>query len=129
MSIEEVRRQSDSQLPYPERSPPIGAITTSHATVLMHRFYKFCYPLRNDSAFDCNEYWSLREIGSNFLDDEGHAPVVPWTQIRGRLRKFCEEHEHHTPDCSKSGTDKSDSDACSLGYRVPSRALPRAKLP
>jgi hypothetical protein len=34
---------SDSQLQYPERSPPIGAITTSHATVLMHRFYKFCY--------------------------------------------------------------------------------------
>jgi hypothetical protein len=97
---------SDSQLQYPERSPPIGAITTSHATVLMHRFYKFCYPLRNDRAFDCNEYWSLREIGSNFLDDEGHAPVVPWTQIRGRRRKFCEEHEHHTPDCSKSGTDR-----------------------
>src|ERR1700730_8739742 len=32
----------------PKDPPPIGAITTSHATVLMHCFYKFCCPLRND---------------------------------------------------------------------------------
>jgi len=86
--------------------PPIGAITTSHVTVSMHRFYKFCCPLRIDNAFDCNEYWSLREIGSNFLEDEGHAPVVPRTQIGRRIGDFREKREHCIRDSSDSSVDQ-----------------------
>lgn len=35
-------------------APPIGAIATSHATVLMHRIHKFCRPFGNDGVFDRN---------------------------------------------------------------------------
>jgi hypothetical protein len=37
----------------------------------------------NDGVFDGNEYRSLLPTSPNFPDDDGHAPVVLGTQIRG----------------------------------------------
>src|ERR1700724_2195224 len=103
----------------PKDPPPIGAITTSHATVLMHCFYKFCCLLRNDSVFDCNENWSLLEIGSNFLDNDGHAPVVPRTQIGRRIGEFREKRDRYIRDSSDSSVDQRRSNRCSLCERTP----------
>src|SRR5208282_3180891 len=109
-------------------SPPICAITTSRATVLMNRLHELCLAFWNDRVFDRNQHWSPVKVGCSLSDDNRHAPMVPWTQIRSRLRKFCEEHEHHAPNCANSGINKSDSDACSLSYRAPSSA-PQSEAP
>src|ERR1700730_17920454 len=108
--------------------PPVCAIAASYATILMDRRHELRLAFWNDRIFDRNQHRSAVKVGGSLFDDNRHAPVVPWTQIRGRLRKFCEEHEHQTPDCSNSGTNKSDSDACSLGYRAPSCA-PKSEAP
>src|ERR1700722_19010584 len=103
-----------------EDPPPIGAIATPHAAVFMHRFQKFCYPFRYHSIVDRDEHRPLCKICSNFLDDHGHTPVVPGTQIRGRIRKFREKRDHYRRDGSDPSIDKRDANTSSLRDRTPS---------
>jgi hypothetical protein len=80
------------------------------------------------TAYDRHQHRSPVKVSCSLFYDNRHAPVVPWTQILGRIRRLCEEHEYHTPDCSNPGTHKSDSDACSLGHCAPSGA-PESEAP
>src|ERR1700683_870659 len=100
-------------------SPPKGAIATPHATVFMHGFQKLLGPFGNDSIVDRDQDRSLRKISSNFLDDDGHTPMVPRTQIHSRIRKFCKDRDHDCRDRPDPSKDQSGPNRCSLCDRTP----------
>ncbi len=83
----------------------------------------------NDSVFDRDQHRSPANIRATFSNDNWHSPVVPWTQISGRVGKLREEHQHHTPDCSHAGIHKRNPNACLLGYRAPGGAPPVRSIP
>ena len=58
-----------------------------------------------------NQHRSLLNISTNFLDNDRHAPVVPGTQIRGRIGKLREKSNCCGGDCPDPGVDKRGSNA------------------
>src|SRR5271168_333007 len=98
-------------------SPPIRSIATPYASILIDRFHELCFPFSNDRIFDRdqNRSFSLEEISPKVLDQDGHAPVVPWAQIRRRIRKSRDQREQGSADCSNPGIDQSNTDARALG--------------
>src|SRR4029077_19532013 len=94
-----------------EDSPPVSTIATSDASILIDHVHELCFLFSNDNTFDSNQDRSLIYIRSEFLNENRHAPVVPGAQICRRSRKWCEQDEYRTPECSNSGRDKSDSGA------------------
>src|SRR4029077_6292262 len=103
----------------PVDTPPISPIATTDASILMDRLHELRLAFWNDGIFDRHQHRSPAKVSCSLFYDNRHAPVVPWSQILGRIRKFCEEHEYHSSNCSNSGTHKRDSDACSLGHCAP----------
>ena len=108
-----------------EDCPPIRAIATPDPTIFMHRIHKFCRPFWDDGVFDGHQYRSLLNISPNFPDDDRHAPVVPGTQIRGRIGKLREKGNRCGGDCPYSSVDKRGSNARSLRDGSPGRGPER----
>src|SRR5271166_5503771 len=93
-----------------EDCPLIRAIATPNPTIFVHRTDKFCCPFWNDGVFDGNQYRPLLNIGPNFPDHDGHAPVVPGTQICGRIGKSREKGNCCGGDGPYSSINKRGSD-------------------
>jgi hypothetical protein len=105
--------------------PPICAIATSYATVLIDRRHEFHLTRWDNRVLDRHQHRSSLKVSCSLSDDNRHAPVVPWAEIRSRLRKPCEEHEDQTRDRSNARTNQGASDTCSLCYRAPGCASKR----
>ena len=94
-----------------EDCPLIRAIATPRPAIFMHCIHKFCCPFWNDGVFDGNQYPPLLNISPNFPDHDGHAPVVPGTQICGRIGKVREKGNCCGGDGSHSSVDERGSNA------------------
>src|ERR1700757_5230549 len=69
-------------------SPLIGSITTPNSTVVTHRSQEFQLLIFDDRVFDRDQHRACKMFFVQFFHDDWHAPVVPWTEVRGGIREL-----------------------------------------
>src|SRR5277367_4488707 len=111
-----------------EDSPLGSAIAAPYTFILMDRFDKFRFAFWNDVVFDRHQHRPLAKIRFIRVDHDRHTPVVPWSKVESGIGKFGEKNHPCTRDGSQAGTNKSSSDAGSLGEGAPGGA-PKREAP
>src|ERR1700756_2904452 len=99
--------------------PPIRAIATPQTGVLAEGLHKHCLLPRNDGVFDCDQHRTLKKFSADFFDDYRHAPMIPRSEICCGIWKLGHQRNNHTPNGSKPGIYKGQSNALSLGDTTP----------
>ena len=85
-------------------TPTERSIATPHALILIDSLQKLRFLFWCDHIFDRNQHRTLVKIGANVFDSDRHSPMVPRTQIGGRIRKSGENGESGSRDGSYPGT-------------------------
>src|SRR5580658_3091641 len=86
-----------------EESPSISTVAASYPAVSMYALNELRHPFCNDRVFHRNHYGALAKVRLCLVDNHRHAPVVPRSQIGGRVGKLREKGEDSGCERSNPG--------------------------
>src|SRR5271156_2027430 len=84
-----------------EESPTISTVAASYPLVSMYTLNELRFPFCNDRVFHRNQHGTLAKVRFTLVDNHRHAPVVPRSQIGGRVGKLREKRK----DSGREGPD------------------------